>query len=99
MSTGNSQQSPNIVSYNRFQDSESTHGRNIIGAIMDETAIDFENAQLLYYHRGHSSRRPLYAQEIEFCEALEARLAREKAERVDIRVLDSDRTRAARAKG
>src|SRR5262245_43736556 len=84
MSTGNSQQSAKILSFDRFHDSESDYARDVIADIRQKHGIDFESARLLYYHRRHSRERisPLYAHESERCEALETRLAKEEAERV-----------------
>src|SRR5262245_21930908 len=53
-------------------------------AIAHEEGIDFESARLLNEYRNpHHPRYPdLREHEIEFCEALEKRLAAQKAERV-----------------
>jgi RecA-family ATPase len=52
-----------------------------IARIQQETALDFEHAQLLYEYRWKAARN-LYENERTLCEALEKRLADDKAARV-----------------
>jgi RecA-family ATPase len=78
-STGNSQQSAKILQYDRFHESRSSRATCIILDIQQETGLEFKDARLLYYHRGHAYNI-LLAPEREYCDAIETRVARQKAE-------------------